>query len=268
MPVTVIIADENDNKPTFQQTPYKTSVFEDMPLGAVAFSIEVKDVDSVGDVLDASLLSEPNEDLWFNLNITESSQNKLLANIVLSNSLNYNEKKLHQLNLITTDGLHSSSIIANIYVRDVQNSPPIFKSPPIITVNENLEVGSVLAKIYASDGDTELPRAIVYDILESPMDVFSLDEKTGRLTATRVLDRAFLDFNVDATRIVVRGREIFNGQPLNDSQSSTMQTIQIQIKNQKKNHPVFNAMQYFVNLKENSPMGSLLTTTRPTGFSK
>ena len=53
VPISVIILDENDNKPVFQGLPYKASIAEDTPVGSSLFqAIEVTDADLVGDVLD------------------------------------------------------------------------------------------------------------------------------------------------------------------------------------------------------------------------
>lgn len=53
VPISVIILDENDNKPVFQGLPYKGVIAEDTPVGSTLFqAIEVTDADLVGDVLD------------------------------------------------------------------------------------------------------------------------------------------------------------------------------------------------------------------------
>lgn len=52
-PITVIVSDENDNSPEFQNVPYEAEVLEDAQPGTTVFSkILVTDKDTVGEILD------------------------------------------------------------------------------------------------------------------------------------------------------------------------------------------------------------------------
>lgn len=51
--ISVIILDENDNAPTFKNTPYEGSVDEESPIGTTVFKwIHVEDLDKVGEPLE------------------------------------------------------------------------------------------------------------------------------------------------------------------------------------------------------------------------
>lgn len=55
VPITVIVSDENDNRPEFQNVPYETDVLEDAAIGTTVFaSIMVTDRDTVGETLNVS----------------------------------------------------------------------------------------------------------------------------------------------------------------------------------------------------------------------
>ena len=58
--ISVIILDENDNKPVFQALPYKASIREDLAIGSILFQeLEVTDKDLVGDVLEVQCVHRP-----------------------------------------------------------------------------------------------------------------------------------------------------------------------------------------------------------------
>lgn len=53
LPISIIILDENDNAPTFKNTPYECSVSEETQIGTTVFKwIHVEDLDKVGDPLE------------------------------------------------------------------------------------------------------------------------------------------------------------------------------------------------------------------------
>lgn len=53
LPISVIILDENDNAPTFKNTPYEGSVNEESQIGTTVFKwVHVEDLDKVGDPLE------------------------------------------------------------------------------------------------------------------------------------------------------------------------------------------------------------------------
>lgn len=55
VPITVIVSDENDNEPEFQNVPYETDVLEDAAVGTTVFAgILVTDRDTVGETLNVS----------------------------------------------------------------------------------------------------------------------------------------------------------------------------------------------------------------------
>lgn len=60
VPITVIVSDENDNRPEFQNVPYETDVLEDAAIGTTVFGgILVTDRDTVGETLNVSCAEVP-----------------------------------------------------------------------------------------------------------------------------------------------------------------------------------------------------------------
>lgn len=75
---------------------------EETSIDQIVMNITVQDDDSVGEILDLIIIPEPNQKLWFRLEIIEATQSLLRANLILSDQLDYNEKKLHQFHITVT----------------------------------------------------------------------------------------------------------------------------------------------------------------------
>lgn len=169
--IKVIISDENDNPPEFQNVPYETEVLEDATSGTTVISnILVTDKDTVGENLDISCVPQqqsPDACTKFELEIRESGQNKLTAIVVLKSKLDYNEKMIYQITLSATDGTHTSTTNLEIRVKDVQNSPPIFQGSLAAVISEDSPIGTLVMTIQARDGDRGQPRKIFYELITS-----------------------------------------------------------------------------------------------------
>ena len=96
VPISVIILDENDNEPEFQQEPYKATIAEDLPVGSTLYqALEVTDKDLVGDVLDVQCVHRPGfeegicEGFEFRPRRTETDHDMYRGAVVLRKPLDY-----------------------------------------------------------------------------------------------------------------------------------------------------------------------------------
>uniref|UniRef100_A0A336M3D8 CSON011390 protein n=1 Tax=Culicoides sonorensis TaxID=179676 RepID=A0A336M3D8_CULSO len=262
VPISVIVLDENDNPPEFQNVPYEADVPEDTEVGTTIFDkILIRDKDTVGENLD--IVCTPHEQnpdacFKFSVKILESNQDKLSAAVVLDDKLDYNERMIYQILLTATDGLFNATTSLEIHIKDVQNQPPVFQGSLTAVISEDSPIGTLVLTVVAKDNDKGNPRKIVYDLVRNPMDYFLLDSKSGELRTAKPLDKESLPDETGLIKLSVRAREVVDGVPLNDPLTSAVTQLSITIRDVNDSPPTFNQREYFVSLSENTPPGTPL----------
>ncbi|XP_073989842.1 cadherin 87A [Rhodnius prolixus] len=272
IPVSFIIADVNDNPPSFQNTPYVTLVTEDTPVGSTIFrDISVEDNDFTGENLEVYCKDYeqfPNACEKFEIVSWNSSQQSFYGGIILKDKLNFSDRQFYQLLLIATDGTHNATTGMEIKVGDVQDSPPAFQGSLTGVIEEDDPIGTLVMTVHAKDGDRGVPRKIVYDLLTNPLDYFLLDSETGELRTAKPLDREALQESTGILTLTIRAREIVDGVPGNDPLTTSTTMASVTIKDVNDEPPQFNQREYHVKLSENiqidTPLPNLnMTVTDP-----
>ncbi|XP_025199596.1 cadherin-87A isoform X2 [Melanaphis sacchari] len=189
------------------------------------------------------------------LNVSESYY---LGVLVVNGDIQYSETQFYKLFLIASDGVHETKINLDIHVKDIQNMPPVFHGSLTTVISEDISVGTHILTVNAKDGDRGDPRSIVYDLIQNPMDYFSLDGLSGNLSTAKPIDRETLTNNNGIITLTVRAREIFNGSALDDKLSSSTAIITITIQDVNDEPPVFNKRDYFISIPENIAPGTPL----------
>ncbi|XP_053671726.1 cadherin-87A [Anopheles nili] len=262
VPITIIVLDENDNPPEFQNVPYETEVLENAQPGTTIFEgILVTDRDTVGENLDVACIPQPqNPDACekFAIEVTESQQDRLTAVVVLKQPLDYNERMIYQLLLDASDGQYNASAGLEVHVRDVQNAPPVFQGSLAAVINEDSPIGTLVMVIQARDGDRGQPRKIVYELVTNPMDYFLLDKHTGELRTAKPLDKEALPDDTGLIILTVKAREVVDGVPGNDNLTVASTQASITIRDVNDSPPMFNKTAYAVSLSENTAPGTPL----------
>ena len=179
--------------------------------------------------------------------------------INLAQSLNYKSKKRYTLTLSVSDGELSSTSKLNIKVLDANTHKPVFSSHDInFRIKEQLQAGTVIGKVTATDRDTGDNAKIQYAILnendrQNPSKMlvnqklssspFMIDPISGEIKTTRVLDYEQND-QIFTFQVVASD----HGQPVkNDTTSITVQVIDINDK-----RPVFTETKYTTQIFEHS----------------
>ncbi|XP_058116398.1 cadherin-87A [Anopheles ziemanni] len=262
VPITIIVLDENDNPPEFQNIPYETEVLENARPGTTVFDgILVTDRDTVGEDLDVVCIPQPqNPDACekFSIEVTKSEQDRLTAAVVLKEPLDYNDRMIYQVLLDASDGLFNASAGLEIHVRDVQNAAPVFQGSLAAVINEDSPIGTLVMVIHARDGDRGQPRKIVYELVTNPMDYFLLDKHTGELRTAKPLDKEALPDDTGLIILTVKAREVVDGVPGNDNLTVATTQASITIRDVNDSPPMFNKTEYFVSLSENTAPGTPL----------
>ncbi|XP_058466683.1 cadherin-87A isoform X2 [Malaya genurostris] len=262
VPIKIIVLDENDHPPEFQNVPYETEVLENARPGTTVFGgILVMDKDTVGENLDVTCIPQsqnPDACDKFSVVILESRQDKLTAAVVLNGRLDYNERMIYQILLEATDGMFNATAGLEIHVKDVQNSPPVFQGSLAAVINEDSPIGTLVMTIHARDGDRGQPRKIVYELVTNPMDYFLLDRQTGELRTAKPLDKEALPDDTGLIILTVKARELIDGIPGNDNLTVASTQASITIRDVNDSPPMFNKKEYFVSMSENTAPGTPL----------
>ncbi|XP_016110127.1 protocadherin Fat 4 [Sinocyclocheilus grahami] len=151
--VNVTIQDINDNPPAFDQDQYQTSVFEDTAIGSSVLQITATDLDEGANADITYILDEG----------TPFQIDPKAGTVIIKEGLDYETKKEYSLTIHAVDnGVPSLSgrSEATIKLLDVNDNDPVVKfryfptTSKFASVDENAQVGTVVALLTVSDSDS------------------------------------------------------------------------------------------------------------------
>ncbi|CAL8242134.1 unnamed protein product [Merluccius merluccius] len=185
--VEIIVLDANDNAPLFLRDAYQGTVFEDAPVYTSVLQISASDRDAGsngrlsytfagGDDGDGDFFIEPYSGI-----------------IRTARKLDRENVPVYSLKAFAVDkGIPplKAAVAIHVAVLDINDNAPVFdKDELFIKVEENSPVGSVVARVSATDPDEGTNAQIMYQIVEGNLpEVFQLDIFNGDLTALTDLD--------------------------------------------------------------------------------
>ncbi|KAG7324408.1 hypothetical protein KOW79_012424 [Hemibagrus wyckioides] len=191
--VVVDIVDVNDNSPQFPARNSSLEVSEAAAPGT-RFRLEsARDPDMGTNSLRTYRL-EPND--FFTLNVEMKSDGSKVPELVLEKALDREARAAFRLLLTAVDGGQpekSGTTLLLITVLDVNDNPPVFEEPvKRVSLSENSPIGTVVAKLNATDADSGTNGEISYLFSkytpERILEVFSVDTKTGELQVIGEVD--------------------------------------------------------------------------------
>uniref|UniRef100_A0A4W6EXE5 FAT atypical cadherin 1a n=1 Tax=Lates calcarifer TaxID=8187 RepID=A0A4W6EXE5_LATCA len=237
--VEVKVLDANDNNPVCEKSLYSESVPEDSPAGRLILQISATDAD----IRSNAQISYELQGVGSELFIIDSDTGELKT----LQPLDREEKDEHRLKMRAVDGggRYCEADI-HITVEDVNDNPPQFSSDPYtITVFENTETGTYVAKLQANDVDTGLNKDILYSLVDSADGYFSIDDHTGVISLERPLDREVQSV------YELKARASDQGLP---RLSSVCQVV-ISVLDINDNPPVFEHREYTATVSEDIAVG-------------
>ncbi|XP_044756698.1 cadherin-87A [Coccinella septempunctata] len=262
VPVTVIILDENDNAPQFQNGSYEIIITEDTPTGTVIFKdIIVTDKDSPGEnivVTCINLPKFPDACNFFKIETTDIEKNSVKSAIILNEKLNYAEQPMMKLVLKAADGKLSSTAQVIIKVSDIQDTPPHFKGSLMAEVAENAPINTLVMTLSAEDGDKGVPRKVVYEMVNNPMNYFLLDAVTGELRTARPLDKEAIENKEGKIVLTIKACELIDGKKGNDDLTTATTQAIVKIIDVNDETPSFDRREYFVEIPEDIKEGEAI----------
>lgn len=181
----VIVEDDNDNAPRFENSEIHLKVSEDVLVGTSFFLDDQAQDKDVGRNGQLSYHLQGSGGV-FSLKVEEDE----LLMLVLQTALDRETQDLYQMQLVATDcGTHplSASVAVTVTVTDVNDNCPSFRpdSPRSTTVSGDSLKNMVVAQVVATDPDTGSNAAIVYSlspqVSERAKKLLTLDSHTGHI---------------------------------------------------------------------------------------
>ncbi|NWI59352.1 PCD23 protein, partial [Calyptomena viridis] len=185
--LTIIVLDVNDETPIFMKQLYETTVRENQDPGE--FVVKVEAIDR-----DAGL----NSLLWYKIlpgiGYEKFKMDSDSGELVTSASLDRETQEVFSIkgNSCRDLGSPSRSSTAQLYltVLDENDHSPLFaKTQYQISVTEDLEEGSAILDLYASDEDDGLNGEVMYSLIDDTFGAFAINSVTGSIVTTKALDR-------------------------------------------------------------------------------
>ncbi|XP_052454843.1 protocadherin-9-like [Carassius gibelio] len=179
--VIVTILDENDNSPKFTHNHFQFFVSENLPKYSTVGVITVTDADA-------------GENAMARLSILNDNENFILdqdSGVIKSNvSFDREQQSSYTFDVRAVDSGSppcSSASKVTINVIDVNDNPPIVIYPPSNTSFKLVPLsaipGSVVAEVFAVDGDTGMNAELKYTIVSgNGRSLFRIDPVTGNIT--------------------------------------------------------------------------------------
>ncbi|XP_073477087.1 protocadherin gamma-C5-like isoform X22 [Aquarana catesbeiana] len=248
--ITVTVFDINDNAPVFDQSIYKISILENLPLKSPIIQLNATD-------LDEGINGEI--EYTFHHNTPEAAKkvfglNTQTGEIFNKDIVDFEVANVYELSVRAIDkGIPEleGRCVVQIEVVDVNdNAPEIKFTSKVNEVPENAPVGTVVGFITVRDRDTGKNGEIKLEI--SPDLPFKCQSVSNRYTLVTSghLDRE----KVSQYTITMIASDL--GSPSLSSQI----TIVINISDDNDNHPVFLQSTYNAFISENNEPGRLLCT--------
>ncbi|NWU32235.1 PCD23 protein, partial [Dyaphorophyia castanea] len=178
--LTIVVLDVNDETPVFLKQLYETAVHENQDPGE--FVIKVEAVDR-----DAGLNSLLQYEILPGAGYEKFKMNSDSGELVTAASLDRETQEVFRIK-----GSPSRSSTAQLYltVLDENDHSPLFaKTQYQISVTEDLEEGSAILDLSASDEDDGLNGEVMYSLIDDTYGAFAIDSVTGSVVTTKALDR-------------------------------------------------------------------------------
>uniref|UniRef100_K7G291 Cadherin domain-containing protein n=1 Tax=Pelodiscus sinensis TaxID=13735 RepID=K7G291_PELSI len=182
--VTVWVQDVNDNAPKFEQSSYKTSVWEGQIYNTYVMQIFATDLDSgLNGEIEYSILSG-NENKAL---LIDSTWGIIATNAILNREDVSSYRLVVQAADRGTPSFSTTSILT-IQVVDINDNTPTIQPQGKVEVYENAPPGFIVTQVSANDVD--LSPALLYSFTDSgnPGMKFAINQHTGVIIVVDALD--------------------------------------------------------------------------------
>ncbi|NXW34284.1 PCD23 protein, partial [Phaetusa simplex] len=183
--LTILVLDVNDETPIFLKQLYETAVCENQDPGEFVLKVEAVD-------RDAGLNSLLRYEILPGTGYEKFKMNPDSGELLTAASLDRETQDVFSIKGNSVKYLPSRSSTAQLYltVLDENDHNPMFaKTQYQISVREDLEEGSAILDLFASDKDDGLNGEVMYSLIDDTFGAFAIDSLTGSIVTTKALDR-------------------------------------------------------------------------------
>ncbi|XP_066515899.1 protocadherin Fat 1a isoform X2 [Hoplias malabaricus] len=239
--VEVKVLDANDNSPVCEKSMYKERVAEDSTAGRLVLQVSAVDADIRSNAhITYQLLGAGSQ--HFSIDPETGELKTLLP-------LDREEEELYRMKVRAVDdgGRYCESDV-EIIVDDANDNEPQFPSDPFaVTVFENTEIHTPIARLQATDRDMGMNAALLFSLLDSADGMFSVDEESGVLFLDGTLDRELKSSYTLRARVSDRGSIRL---------LSSVCTISVSVLDINHDPPVFQRREYGAAVPEDVAVGT------------
>ena len=237
-PVTVNIANANDEVPLCSATIYTLTIPENSAVGSHLLSLSCSDSD--GDSLEYSL--EGDSENIFQLDTVTTS-------LSLAAPVDSEVALTHNVLVNVFDGEHSVQLKVYVYVEPSNEHVPRFNQTVYdCSVAESAAIGSIFCWVFAEDEDSGLDGQLSYAITSgNEANKFGIDSTTGEIVLAGYIDYESVQGYLIFVRVTDNGES-----PLGNSVQ-----VRITVLDSNDNAPIINPLITAV-IAENSALGSVV----------
>ncbi len=250
--VTVVVLDNNDNRPVFSQDIYSTTLKENIQIGTLVIQVQASDADygSNGEVTYA-FGSDQNPKVY-----ELFSLDKLTGDIRVKGDVDFEEKSIYKLDVQASDNgqppMKSDCRVVIKMLDTNDNTPEIEVTSLSKMVPEDSKPGTVISLISVTDRDTGVNGKVVCSLSENvPFELKqSVQENMYSLVTKGNLDResiSYFDITITASDL---------GQP----PLSSFKTLSVQVSDVNDNPPEFSLNPIELYMTENNAAGASILT--------
>ncbi|XP_040297377.1 LOW QUALITY PROTEIN: protocadherin gamma-C5-like [Bufo bufo] len=252
--ITIVVLDINDNPPVFNQSVYKVSIRENLPLKSVILTLNATDQDdgANGEIL-----------YYFGGHISESSReifdlNQHSGEIFVIGIADFEELNFHELTIKAVDKGSpklTGNCLIQVEIEDVNdNSPEISFISIINDIPENSHMGTVVGFITVIDKDSGKNGEVILNM--SPKIPF-------KIRPTKSKHSLVVDGNLDREETSHYTIEL-TASDLGSPSLYSKTSVTLSVSDINDNAPVFTQSTYNAFINENSDPGTLLCTVSAT----
>ncbi|XP_044280259.1 neural-cadherin-like [Varanus komodoensis] len=184
--VRIFISDINDNAPAFPHSVYEINIAEDKDVGYVLLTATANDKDEGSNAKLRYQVTSGNEQGDFYVEPETGS-------ILISQGLDYEREQHYELQLVASDGKWENHTLVIIHVLNKNDEAPVFSQDEYhgSVLEELADLPVVVLQVSATDPDEEADQSALHYSLhgQGAQSKFSIDERTGEITANEKLDR-------------------------------------------------------------------------------
>ncbi|NWU47566.1 PCD23 protein, partial [Dromas ardeola] len=185
--LTIVVLDVNDETPIFLKQFYETAVRENQDPGEFVLKVEAVD-------RDAGLNSLLRYEILPGTGYEKFKMNPDSGELVTTASLDRETQEFFSIkgNSCRDLGSPSRSSTAQLHLTvldENDHNPMLAKTQYQISVREDLEEGSAILDLFASDKDDGPNGEVMYSLIDDTFGAFAIDSVTGSIVTTKALDR-------------------------------------------------------------------------------